>query len=169
MRPGGHVIGQNSVPSAIEDCRRQIDCLQVELGILERESARGAHHDQRMEEAIRALKQAEIRLAALEKRWAEENRQVEEIRNLSAQLEKLHGDWKAAAVGAPRDGPPAEPTPEAARLRAELDAKTTALRQLQGETPLMQICVDAQTIAAVIAGWPEFSSARCSPTRSRRS
>jgi type VI secretion system protein VasG len=146
-------IGQNAVPPAIEDCRRQIDHLQVELGILERESATGARHDERMEEATRALKQAEGRLAELEKRWAEEKRQVEEIRNLSAQLEKLHHDRKAAAAGAPGNGSPAEPTPEVARLRGELDAKTTALRQLQGETPLMEVCVDAQTIAAVIAGW----------------
>ncbi len=30
-------IGQNAVPPAIEDCRREIDHLKIEIGILERE------------------------------------------------------------------------------------------------------------------------------------
>ncbi len=40
-------IGQNSIPPAIEDCRRQIDHLKLELDILERETVTGAHHDER--------------------------------------------------------------------------------------------------------------------------
>ena len=36
-------IGQNAIPPAVEDCRRQIDHLNVEIGILERERATGAH------------------------------------------------------------------------------------------------------------------------------
>src|SRR5262249_46154179 len=38
-------------------------------------------------------------------------------------------------------------------LRGELDERTTQLRELQGGSPLMQVCVDAQTIAEVISGW----------------
>src|SRR5205823_4278847 len=38
-------------------------------------------------------------------------------------------------------------------LQADLDARTAELRKLQGEEPLMQVCVDSQTIAEVIAGW----------------
>ena len=60
---------------------------------------------------------------------------------------------RAAAPGG--DGPAAAP---AARrgpggLQAELDEPTTELEKLQGETPLMQVCVDAQTIAEVVSGW----------------
>jgi type VI secretion system protein VasG len=142
-------IGQNAIPPAIEDCRRQIDHLMVELGILERETATGARHRERMTESTRVLDQATCRLAELEKRWDEERRRVAEIRGLSEALEKLHHERKASQ----KDGAPAEPTPEFARLQAELQAKTDALRALQGETPLIQVCVDSQAVAEVIAGW----------------
>src|SRR5262249_9707299 len=49
--------------------------------------------------------------------------------------------------------PPAGAEAELAPLRADLDARTAALRALQGENPLIQVCVDAQTIAEVISGW----------------
>ncbi len=43
-------IGQNAIPPAVEDCRRRIDHLKVELGILDREGATGAQHAERMAE-----------------------------------------------------------------------------------------------------------------------
>ena len=46
------------------------------------------------------------------------------------------------------------PTPEElAQLRKDLDTKNAELKVLQGENPLMQVCVDAQTIAEVVSGW----------------
>src|SRR5262249_55201241 len=80
-------------------------------------------------------------------RWQEETRRVDEIRTLSAQLETLHHQRKDS--GGSSDNQAAE----VARLQAELDARTRELRALQGEAPLMQVCVDSQTIAEVIAGW----------------
>jgi type VI secretion system protein VasG len=38
-------------------------------------------------------------------------------------------------------------------LQAELARLNAALTALQGETPLVQVCVDAQTIADVVSGW----------------
>jgi len=61
------------------------------------------------------------------------------------------------------DGPgaaaakPVPPSPATAAevdaLKAELARLNTELEALQGETPLMQSCVDSQTIAEVISGW----------------
>ncbi len=39
------------------------------------------------------------------------------------------------------------------RLRAELETVSAELARLQGEKPLMRVCVDAQAIAEVVAGW----------------
>jgi type VI secretion system protein VasG len=141
-------ISQSAIPPAIEDCQREIDHLKVEIGILERETATGARHGERLAEKEEALKKAEARYASLDERWKDEKQRVEEIRKLSEQLEKLHTEAQG------KDGSkPAEPSAEFTKLQAELDAKTDALRKLQGENPLMQICVDSQTIAEVIAGW----------------
>ncbi|MGB9178436.1 MAG: AAA family ATPase, partial [Pyrinomonadaceae bacterium] len=42
---------------------------------------------------------------------------------------------------------------EVETLRAELMRLNDELQKIQGETPLMQACVDSQTIAEVISGW----------------
>jgi type VI secretion system protein VasG len=155
-------IGQASTPPAVEDCLRQIDNLKVELGILERESVTGARHAERMAEATSALEQAEARLAELETRWERERSLVEEIRDLRDRIEQAHAASKAgapatAAVAVPAGGDgaaaagPSADDPEA--LQAALESKTGELRTLQGESPLMQVCVDSQTVAEVVAGW----------------
>src|SRR3954452_4324707 len=55
-------IGQSATPPAVEDCRRRIQNLQVELGILDRESATGAKHEERITEKEAELAAAEARL-----------------------------------------------------------------------------------------------------------
>jgi type VI secretion system protein VasG len=42
---------------------------------------------------------------------------------------------------------------DADELRAQLARLNAKLRQVQGETPLAQVCVDSQTCAEVISGW----------------
>ena len=39
------------------------------------------------------------------------------------------------------------------RLKAELAEKNQALAELQGETPLMHVCVDGQAVANVVSNW----------------
>jgi type VI secretion system protein VasG len=147
-------IGQSAIPPAVEDCRRQIDHLAVEREILDRESATGARHEERMAESARQLEQEQSRLVGLETRWEEEKTQVDAIRAISRQLEALYEGRKASGQGNGQAAPAApEPSPEFVRLRTELDGMTAALRKLQGESPLMPINVDAQTVAEVIAGW----------------
>ena len=143
-------ISQNAIPPAIEDCRRQIDHLQVELGILDREGATGRHHEERMAEVQQALEDAKTRLAALEARWEDERKRVEEIRSQAQAIEARYLEEKKAHSG---NGQPFAPSAELVALQAELTAKVDALRAIQGESPLMQVSVDSQTIAEVIAGW----------------
>src|SRR5262249_42931027 len=127
-------IGQNATPPAVEDARRRIENLTVEIGIIERESATGAQHDERLAERSRALREAESRLGALESRWQEENRLVEGIRGLRDQIERAHADGKA-------DGGQTAGRSAAGLhgLRVELDQRTAHLRELQGDSPLMQV------------------------------
>ncbi|SIO61688.1 type VI secretion system protein VasG [Singulisphaera sp. GP187] len=141
-------ISQSAIPSAVEDCRRQIDNLKVEIEILERESLTGAPHVERLAEANDELVKAEARLVELEQRWESERKLVQEIRGLADQIEKAH-----AAKNGKAGGPPTEPTAPPESLSTDLASRNLELKALQGDSPLMQVNVDSQTIAAVIAGW----------------
>jgi type VI secretion system protein VasG len=145
-------ISQNAIPPAIEDCGRQIDHLKLELGILDREGATGAQHADRVVEVQQALDEATARLAVLNARWEDEKKRVEEIRSLAKDTEARYLEEKKKAGGAP-DGPQFQPSADLVAMQADLNAKTEELRRVQGESPLLQVSVDSQTIAAVIAGW----------------
>jgi type VI secretion system protein VasG len=127
-------LGQNATPAAVEEATRLIDDLVVQARILEREAATGADHGERLEAIARKKENAEANLAALKQRWEAETGLVGKIRELRAQLEAQSSSDGAAQ------------REELARLNGELDA-------LQGEEPLMRVCVDAQTVSEVISAW----------------
>ncbi len=143
-------ISQNAVPPAIEDGRRRIDHLQLELEILDREEATGGRHAERMAEVRQALEEERARLAKLEERWEEERKRIEEIRALGQSIEARYAEEKQGSAGT---GQEYQPSAELAAMQADLTAKLDALHAVQGESPLLQVSVDAQTIAEVIAGW----------------
>jgi type VI secretion system protein VasG len=143
-------LGQVATPPAVEDCQRQIAHMETEIGILERESLTGGDYRERLAELADAKTTAESRLGELEARWEEERRLVGALRDIRDQLE-AHAAQARAGVGDKADGrlSPVEVEgrqAELARLNAELAAH-------QGEAPLVQVCVDAQTIAEVVSGW----------------
>jgi type VI secretion system protein VasG len=139
-------LGQSATPPAVEDCRREIEHLGVEIGILEREEAVGGDHATRLQERRDLRKAAEERLTKLEKRWQEEAGLVEQIQKLRLQLEAA-ADEKAA-------GGKARPTADQIRkLRGELAGLQENLRKMQGDSPLIQPVVTSQAVAEVVSGW----------------
>ena len=139
-------LGQSATPAALEDCRREIEHLDVELGILEREQAVGAVHDERLKELTEKKKVTQIRLAALEKRWIDEKKLVEDIQKLRTKL-------SAHAKAAEKDGKDRLKPDEEHKARSELVEKEKELKTVQGETPLVQPVVDSQAVAEVVSGW----------------
>ena len=101
-------LGQSATPPAIEDATRQLDDLEVQQRILERESALGADHTERLEEIAKQRVEVEARLKTLRERWTKEHELVSKIRELRAQVEAaVSGDGHGAA-------PTAKPAPEGA-------------------------------------------------------
>ena len=126
-------LGQNSVPAAIEDCKRTIDDLEVQQRVLNREQSVGADHSERLTEIAESHAEATAELKTLEERFAKESGLVTAIRELRNSLED-------AAEKDP------EKLAELNKLNGELDA-------LQGENPLMRVCVDGQIVSEVLSGW----------------
>ncbi len=128
-------LGQNSVPAAIEDAIREIDDLAVQTRVLERETAVGADHKERLEAIAKQKADVEERLKSLNERFNKERDLVMKIRDLRGKLE-----------GEPANG-------NADSTRKELEAANAELETLQGETPLMRVCVDGHTVGEVISAW----------------
>ncbi|MEO8027625.1 MAG: type VI secretion system ATPase TssH [Bryobacteraceae bacterium] len=135
-------LGQNSIPAALEDMRRRIDDLAVQDRVLTREMQTGADHTERLGEIGTEKSDVESKYADLSARFDKEKELVMHLREIRARLE-----------GQLKEGE-APPTPaEFDALKAEMAKLDGELIQLQGETPLMRVCVDAQIIGEVIAAW----------------
>ncbi len=143
-------LGQVATPSEIEDCRRRIGQIDTEAGILERESLTGGQHRERLQELAAEKTAVATRLTELEARWKEEARLIGELRTVRDKIE-AHAAGEAKTEGRP--APAAPPPAEVEKLQADLERQTAELRRIQGETPLMQVCVDAQSVAEVVSGW----------------
>jgi len=161
-------LGQSAIPAPIEDATRQLDDLDVQKRILEREQAVGADHTERLEQIAAQRAEVEARLAALRSRFEQESALVARIRELRQQLETASKPQPAAAVEtapaepasdpaavAPAEGPATvpQPAPTPQDLRAELAQLNAELDALQGENPLIQVCVDGQIVGEVISAW----------------
>jgi len=127
-------LGQNSTPPAIEDAIRQLDDLAVQERVLTRETAAGADHSERLEEIKTKRAGVEANLAVLKERFEKESGLVNKIRELRTSLEEGTGDGLEAK-------------------RTELDQLNAELDALQGDSPLLRVCVDSHIVGEVISAW----------------
>lgn len=165
-------ISHNATPALVEDTHRKVEELTRQIEGLTREHAIGGGHEEALALLKKEKEQTEEKSKQLKERWAKELELVQQIREIRSKIESAVAPRKpskkkdakpaAAAATPPAPGapaakpaePPQPPTPEElAQLRQDLDAKNAELKTLQGENPLMQVCVDAQTIAEVVSGW----------------
>ncbi len=79
-------VSQHAVPPEVDDCRRRIQALETELGILERETATGLDHAARLAEIQEKLTGEKQELSTLEKHWDEEKAIVGKVLDLRARL-----------------------------------------------------------------------------------
>ena len=151
-------LSQSATPPAVEDCRRRVTQIEVSLRIAEREAATGADMAERIAELTEERTAVEDRLATLDARWKEELALVEQMRDIRGELEDDHaraiqpppkGDEKVEEGDAPAPLTDEEKGERKAKL-AEFHEK---LAKIQGEEPLVNACVDAQSIAEVVGAW----------------
>jgi len=156
-------LGQSATPPAIEDAIRRLDDLDVQERILTREAAAGASHGERLDTIAAQRREVSDSLKALQERWDKEKQMVSRLREIRHALEAVAGVQPLA--GTPASAPVAgraagaapaqamETAPDPAALRAEMEKLNAELGALQGECPLMRVCVDEQIVAEVIAAW----------------
>src|SRR6056297_1238542 len=170
----------HAVPAELDDCRRNLQSLEIEKRIIERERDVGIHVGDRAELVAELVEKEEVRREELEKRWADEKRLITEILERRGRLaparadeeEKEEGEAKGVAADAEQDldqthsaervdvatESPAEAADglddeEKKKLWGELQELNDELDALQGDHPLLHPAVSEQSVAAVLADW----------------
>jgi type VI secretion system protein VasG len=136
-------LGQNTTPPALEDSSRRIDDLKVQKQILERETTVGENHAERLATIETNLATEEASLAKLKTQWEQEVELVKQIRAMREALE----------TGAPTVKPDEEGKPELKATLGGLKALEERLTEIQGENPLIHVCVDERIVGEVISAW----------------
>jgi type VI secretion system protein VasG len=156
-------ISQHAVPAQVEDCRRKIESLQIELEIIGREEAVGINAAERRTAAEEQLAANETRRGELEQRWQAERELVDRILEIRARLrkglERVEGTGskleQAAQAQKAADAPAAETltAEERTLLLDELAGLQRKLTDVQGEFPLILPSVDEHAVASVVQDW----------------
>ena len=155
-------LGQNATPAAIEDAVRQLDDLEVQERVLNRETAVGVDHSERLETIGKQKAAVQGTLTAMRERWTKEKELVTKIREIRKKLEgdtpgeaapTAGGNGSAGVPAAPVAAAPTAPDAKPEELRKQLQELESQLSKLQGEAGLIRVCVDAHIVGEVISGW----------------
>ena len=145
-------VGQNGTPAEIEDVTRRRELVELELGILRREQATGVDHAARLdilEGELEALGETD---AALSGRLQSERTAVGRVLDLQRSLQKPTPEAGEPDIEADKSVPEAgESAPDG--LRAQLVTAKRELARIQGDTPMVPLCVDSTIIAQVVSNW----------------
>lgn len=130
-------MSHSSTPAAIEDATRRLEQIEVEKRILNREMLTGGAHDERLTALETEQQATQQQLDNLSARFEQEKALVSDMREIRQKLEDGEHDSDS----------------EQTELKAKLAKLTDELEALQGENPLIQVCVDSHTVAEIIASW----------------
>ncbi|MCE4538107.1 type VI secretion system ATPase TssH [Pelomonas sp. P7] len=136
-------VSQHAMPAEVEDCKRRIESLEIEQGIIGREAQVGVNVGDRGATVEASLAAERARLATLEERWQQEKALVAQILELRGQL---RGDGQAVDEAGSSQ-------PDRAALLGRMHTAQASLAELQGDAPLILPSVDAQAVASVVADW----------------
>jgi type VI secretion system protein VasG len=133
-------IGLTTSPPALEQAQRRIGDIDRETKRLERETAIGRDHAERLAELAEARDATQAEMARLQEKWQSEMEVAGQVRDLYQEIHGLmdNGDASGEDLAAKQE-----------RLK-DLEAE---LEKRQATDPLVQIAVDSETVSAVVSGW----------------
>ena len=169
-------IGHTTIPPAVEDCQRTIDQTTTAIEVLEREVATGTDHSDELDALKQQKEETKQRYDELKDQWGKERDLINQIHEVREQLsgEAIQKYEDVISTGednqpASPEGKSAEPSEQTVSVDSEADAPLSdedrkelvadlaklnaELCVIQGETPLMQACVDSQAVAEIVASW----------------
>ncbi|WP_028583998.1 type VI secretion system ATPase TssH [Desulfogranum mediterraneum] len=146
-------INLSAKPPALEDMERSSAALKREQQAMERDQENNINIDRERYQQLREeISLQTSRHDELEARWLQEQEAALAVLELREQLHR----FKEEAEPVPSQESQGQAAPlsgEAAALKPRLAAADQALRQVQGDSPLIQIEVNPDVVAQVVADW----------------
>ncbi len=139
-------IGLTTSPPPIEEATRHIADIEREVKTLERETLMGRDHAERLEVLEKEKQETRSRLDNLNKKWEQEMGIARNIVDVRQEIRDIY-----------EKEPESEDLSEKQETLKGLEAE---LAEKQGDTPLVQVAVDSQTISEVISGWTGIPTGR---------
>ena len=140
-------ISQHSIPAEVDDRKKQIDAINVELGLIKKENNLGIDITARKAVAEEKLANETQALELLEARWKVELDLVNQILELRKKLRSEDAET------IDEESSEAEKSESKEQLLNQLKELQNTLHGKQGETPLILPTVDAQAVATVVGDW----------------
>ncbi|SPD72776.1 Protein ClpV1 [uncultured Desulfobacterium sp.] len=139
-------IGLTTSPPQVEEATRQIAHIEREIKTLNKETLMGRDHAERLVFLEKEKEETTARLDALNKKWQEEMEIAQKIVVIRQEIRDIF-----------EKEPDNKVLPE---KQEELKVLETQLAERQGDTPLVQVEVDSQTVSEVISGWTGIPTGR---------
>ena len=134
-------VSQHATPAEVEDRRRRLELLEVELDVARREEAGLYRPEGRLPKLEEQIAEAKIAVEEIEAKWAREKAALADVIAARAAL------VEARSQEAEGD------KPDEASLRAKLAEAADALSAAQGDQPMVFGVVDQDAVAAVVGDW----------------
>jgi type VI secretion system protein VasG len=130
-------VSQHATPAHVEDRRRNVELLEVEREVAERERAGQYRSDDRVEKIDGELASARAARDAVEAKWEREKTALERLTAARTAL----ADARQSSEG----------DPEA--RKADLDAAIREMAEVQEDSPMVFGVVDQDAVASVVGDW----------------
>ncbi len=147
-------LGLSATPAAIEDTRRRITQTEVNIVSLQRENATLGNCDDRIAALTEEKTRLEAELETQQLQWGKEKDKVAQIHELQSRIEDdFHAQSATGEAAEDEDAPKKLKPAELESIKSELHKLMAELEQIQDKKPMMQVNVDGQAIAEVVANW----------------
>jgi type VI secretion system protein VasG len=151
-------LSLSATPAKLENTQRRITQTETNITSLERENATLGNCDERIAELSAEKTRLEESLEQQQAQWEKEKEKVALIHDLQSQIEDdFHAqklsEEEAKEESKKDDAPKALADDEREKVKTELHQLMHELVEIQGDSPMMQVNVDGQAIAEVVANW----------------
>lgn len=145
-------LSQSATPAPIEDTRRRITQCEVNITSLERENASLGNCEERIQELMEQKASLESQLTEQEKQWDDEKALVKDIHELQ---QKIEDDFHAQRLDedAKKESDKLLSEEQRDSIKKDLHGLMEKLEVLQKDSAMIQVNVDSQAIAEVVANW----------------